>query len=100
MGTLGVFGRLLLLECAPVLGQGLGCDAREEGGSEDGTQAPSGDLSLEADMGAAGGLGKSIWPLVIEAPSLTRGTGCLDVSAEWGSVEWKEQNVCQRGRLT
>lgn len=100
MGTLGVFRRLLLLECAPVLRQGLGCGAGEEGRSEDGTQAPSGDLSLDVDVGAAGGPGESIWPLVIEAPSLTRGTGCLEDSAEWGLVEWKEQNVCQRGRLT
>lgn len=80
-------------------GSGL-CGAGEEGRSEDGTQAPSGDLSLDVDVGTAGGPGESIWPLVIEAPSLTRGTGCLEDSAEWGVVEWKEQNVCQRGRLT
>lgn len=67
------------------------CGAGEEGRSEDGIQAPSGDLSLDVDVGAAGGPGESIWPLVIEAPSLTRGTRCLEDSAEWGVVDGKNK---------
>lgn len=81
-GLCSLWGSLLLLECALVPRQGLGYGAGEEGESEDGAQPPSGDLSLDVDVEAAGGPGKSIWPLMIEALSSTRGAGCLEHPAE------------------
>lgn len=50
--------------------------------SKDGIQAPSGGLSLAVDVAAACGPGKNIWPLGMEASSLTKGSGCLEDSAE------------------
>lgn len=78
---------LLLLEHAPCWGGGGG----RKGKNEDGIQTPSGGLSLEVAVGAACGPGKGIWPLGMEAPSLSRGSGYLEDSAEQGVVRWQEQ---------